>query len=438
MKEEFIPLAEFGPDRAAAFSWARGGPAAVVIDALVQSQPRRAPGAVARFVGGCVRDSLLGTPPKDIDVATVLTPAQVTAALAHARLRAAPTGIDHGTVTAVAEGVPVEITTLRADVSTDGRRATVAFTEDWSVDARRRDFTVNALYLTPALTVFDPVGGLDDLQKNRVRFIGDAGQRIREDYLRILRFFRFSARFASAFDEAGLAACTRLQDGLRSLSAERVGSELSLILALPNAPRAVQVMAECGVLATVFQDAAFKHGADVSAFARLKEYDPSAEAELGFAVLFGAPDELNEADGGKTIETALRLSNRAGKRRRMAVRNARRISQLIDNHSTDGHAARRALYRIGVDGWRDAVAAAFALKAGAAEAAFRALETLPSRWTPPAFPITGADVMARGVAQGPAVADMLKAVEEQWIAEDFPEGARAEEILEQRLKAREG
>ncbi|MEL6213149.1 MAG: hypothetical protein AAFQ96_06130, partial [Pseudomonadota bacterium] len=205
MKEEFIPLAEFGPDRAAAFSWARGGPAAGVIDALVQSQPRRAPGAVARFVGGCVRDSLLGTPPKDIDVATVLTPAQVTAALAHARLRAAPTGIDHGTVTAVAEGVPVEITTLRADVSTDGRRATVAFTEDWSVDARRRDFTVNALYLTPALTVFDPVGGLDDLQKNRVRFIGDAGQRIREDYLRILRFFRFSARFASAFDEAGLA-----------------------------------------------------------------------------------------------------------------------------------------------------------------------------------------------------------------------------------------
>ncbi|NJM35940.1 MAG: CCA tRNA nucleotidyltransferase, partial [Rhodomicrobium sp.] len=201
-------------------------PASTVVAALETARP-----GGARFVGGCVRDSLLGVPFKDIDVATTLRPDEVVGALRDAGLRSAPTGIEHGTVTGIVSGVGVEITTLRADVSTDGRRATVAFTTDWAVDARRRDFTLNALYATPHYEVFDAVGGLEDLAAKRVRFIDAPRDRIREDYLRILRFFRFSARFAGGFDENGLRACAEERAGLKRLSAERVGDEMSSILA---------------------------------------------------------------------------------------------------------------------------------------------------------------------------------------------------------------
>ena len=203
----FHPLTE---EQRAHFSWLTAPHLVKVIAALEAAEPHS-----ARFVGGCVRDSLLGAKPKDFDVATALTPDAATAALKAAGLGVAPTGVEHGTVTAIADHKGVEVTTLRADVSTDGRRATVAFTRDWATDAGRRDFTVNAIYLTPDAKLYDPVGGVADAMAKRVRFIGAPEARIREDYLRILRFFRFSARFCETFDAAGLAACAALKDGMK-------------------------------------------------------------------------------------------------------------------------------------------------------------------------------------------------------------------------------
>ncbi|WP_409515215.1 CCA tRNA nucleotidyltransferase, partial [Brevundimonas sp.] len=204
----------------------------------------------ARFVGGCVRNSLLDQPVDDIDIATRLTPDQTMAALKAAGLKAVPTGVEHGTVTGVSERRPYEITTLRRDVETDGRRAVVAFTQDWAQDAARRDFRLNALYADAAGQVFDPTGGgLADAAAGRIVFVGEAQTRIREDYLRILRFFRFYAWYGrGAPDAAGLAACAALKAGMDRLSAERVSKELLKLLAAPDPRSAVQAMAEAGVL----------------------------------------------------------------------------------------------------------------------------------------------------------------------------------------------
>ncbi|WP_409411642.1 CCA tRNA nucleotidyltransferase, partial [Brevundimonas sp.] len=207
----------------------------------------------ARFVGGCVRNSLLDQPVDDIDIATLLTPAQTMAALKAAGLKAVPTGVEHGTVTGVSERRPYEITTLRRDVETDGRRAVVAFTQDWAEDAARRDFRLNALYADAAGQVFDPTGGgLADAAAGRIVFVGEAETRIREDYLRILRFFRFYAWYGrGAPDADGLAACAALKTGMDQLSAERVSKELLKLLAAPDPRPAVQAMAEAGVLEQV-------------------------------------------------------------------------------------------------------------------------------------------------------------------------------------------
>ena len=396
------------------FAWTRAAHVARVIAALETA----APGA-ARFVGGCVRDSLLGETPKDIDVATTLTPDAVIEALKVAHLGAAPTGIDHGTVTAIADHKGVEVTTLRADVSTDGRRATVAFTRDWASDARRRDFTINALYLTPALDLFDPGEGMKDLAARRVRFIGAPEDRIREDYLRILRFFRFSARFADTFDGQGLAACAALKSGIQRLSAERIGDEMTKLLRLPAPTASVAAMQGAGVLGEIWASAP-----DIETLARLKAIAPDAPAPLALAALFG------EAVGG--IDNRLRLSNADGRRRRHALANAAHLSPALDER-----AARALLYDMGAASWRDAclLAEARALAVdetpGVRDRRIQSLSTLPERWPPPTLPFAGKDALAAGVPQGPLVAAVIKAAERRWIAEDFPARERAMAIFQE-------
>ena len=410
MSEKTANMTPLDPSKAANFAWADEGPARKVMDALEAAKP-----SASRFVGGCVRDSLLGVTPKDIDIATTLTPEAVIDALHAAGLGAAPTGVEHGTVTGIADHVGVEVTTLRADVSTDGRRATVAFTEDWATDAARRDFTINAIYLTMDKMLFDPVGGVVDAAVGKVRFIGNAEDRIREDYLRILRFFRFSARFADGFDVPGLTACASLKDGISALSAERVGDELTKILTQEKAPAAIVAMEKTGVLREIWSA-----DADSEALARLKILLPDAPSPLGLAILFGDADH---DENGKTIDTALRLSKAQADRRKAALKNAPLISS--DMSETD---ARAVLYRLGVDAWRDAVSLAAAQQRGEAKE-WQRLRDLPDRWTPPTFPIGGKDVLALGVEKGPTVAKILRIVEAQWIEENFPGESRVREIV---------
>lgn len=388
------------------FQWIDAEPVRKILRALTVRDAD-----AVRFVGGCVRDSLLGHAPKDLDIATTLTPPMVIEALHAAGLSAAPTGVDHGTVTAIADHFPIEVTTLRADVSTDGRRATVAFTTDWTTDARRRDFTLNALYLTPDLRLFDPVGGEGDLAAGRVRFIGSAEDRIREDYLRILRFFRFSARFAADFDQQGMSACAELKGGVGNLSAERVGDELSKILTLPSAARAVAAMVETGVLAEVWPASA-----SVSVLERLKQLAPDAPPPLGLAALWG--------EKGDGVDARLRLSNADGLRRRRAVERAPSIdASLFDQ------AIRALVYRYGAAGFRDAVLLA---QARSGEDLSR-VRMIAAAFTPPPSPFSGHDALASGVPEGPMVASVLAAAEARWIAEDFPPPSRAKAILAEEI-----
>lgn len=386
------------------FEWTGAGPVRKILSTLID----RAPDGV-RFVGGCVRDSLLGQTPKDIDLATTLTPPEVIDALHAAGLNAAPTGLDHGTVTAIADHFPIEVTTLRADVTTDGRRAAVAYTTDWTVDARRRDFTLNALYLTPDMKLFDPVGGAGDLAGRRVRFIGSAEDRIREDYLRILRFFRFSARFAAAFDADGLAACEALKAGVSKLSAERVGDETMKILALPAAARAAEAMIGSGILAQIWPAPA-----STETLARMKAFAPDAAAPLGLAALWG--------EHGEGVDARLRLSNADGERRRRAVIRAPAVvADLTDR------AIRALIYRFGVDGFRDALTLARARSMQ--PDAFARHASVAESFKPPRPPFSGHDVLAGGVPAGPQVAAVLASAEARWIGEDFPPASRARDIL---------
>ncbi|MEZ5921387.1 MAG: CCA tRNA nucleotidyltransferase [Parvularculaceae bacterium] len=369
----------------------------------------------ARFVGGCVRDSLLGSEPNDIDIATKLTPDEVNSALSNAGLRSAPTGIDHGTITAIADHVGVEVTTLRSDVSTDGRRATVSFTTDWEIDAGRRDFTVNALYASADGRLFDYYEGLDDLYAKKIRFIGDPHSRIKEDYLRILRFFRFSARFAENFDVSGLTACAAERAGLGQLSAERIGDEFSKILELPSPAGALEAMNECGILVEVWPAAA-----DIAAFGRLKQISSGSSAALGLAALWG-----EQGDG---VSARLRLPNTVETRRRLAVENARLILPTMTENS-----AKAMLYRLGVEAWRDACDLAMAR--GTDRAELVTIRNLPDRWKAPVFPISGKDIIAAGVPKGPLVARTLKAVEEKWIDANFPPDEQVHAMLADEIKS---
>lgn len=360
-----------------------------------------------RWVGGAVRDTLLGNPVKDIDAATPHPPEEVMERLRKAGIRAIPTGIDHGTVTAVLPGGPVEITTLRRDVSTDGRRATVAFSDDWKEDAARRDFTINALYADPrTLEIGDWFGGLDDLAARRVRFIGDARERIHEDHLRILRYYRFQARFGSELDAEAEAACAELAPMLKGLSRERVGWELLTLLGLPDPSPTVRRMFERGVLPVVLPEA----GADqVAALSHLV----AEERRQG-----AGPDSLRRL--AALLPADPRLAEGVAARLRLSAAQRKRLVKAASREEAPGD-ARALAYRLG-----RAEAIDRLLLAGAD------LSPLEG-WEIPAFPLKGGEIVARGVTAGPQVARILREVEDRWIAEGFPDRARVEALLTENL-----
>ncbi|OYX31183.1 MAG: CCA tRNA nucleotidyltransferase [Caulobacterales bacterium 32-69-10] len=392
-------------------SWMTAAPTRAVIAAL-----EAAGGAdCARFVGGCVRDTLLDRPVVDIDIATRLTPQQTITALEAAGLRAVPTGVEHGTVTAISDHRPFEITTLRRDVETDGRRAVVAFTTDWAEDAARRDFRLNALYLDGDGLVHDPVGGgIDDARAGRIVFVGDAQTRIREDYLRVLRFFRFFAWYGrGAPDAVAVAACAALKDGLTTLSGERVAKELLKLLAAADPRPAVRLMADTGVLAVLLP-----WPLDFPRFEAMVGIED--EAVLRLAALM--PDDPTAA---LALAQRLRLSNPLRDRLVAALGPPGLAADL----SPVG--ARQTLYRLGAQTFRDRVRLGWA-QSGGPEQPWRDLLALAQGWTPPRFPLGGADAKAAGVAAGPAMGRALKAVEAWWIEQDFPDDRAA---LKARLAA---
>ncbi|WP_380786541.1 CCA tRNA nucleotidyltransferase [Sphingomonas sp. R86521] len=355
----------------------------------------------ARFVGGAVRDTLLQLDVADIDIATSHAPTEVIARLQDARIKAIPTGLAHGTITAIVEGAPVEVTTLRRDVATDGRHAIIAYTDDWREDAARRDFTINALYADPATgEVFDYFGGLDDLAARRVRFIGDPLQRIAEDHLRILRFFRFQARFGEAIDQAGLDACTARANDLMALSRERIASEVMKLLVATGAVAVVRLMVERGIFRAVLPEID-EAGAD-----RLAEL---AQREQAAGI---APDPIRRlaavipAADAESVGARLKLSNADRKR-------------LIAATAGPGEEGTRGLaYRAGIVGATDRL-----LLAGGDLTAIQG-------WTPPTLPINGGALVARGLRKGPDVAAMLRRIETLWINEGFPDADRLSTVAD--------
>ena len=362
-------------------------------------------GIAARFVGGCVRDALLEQPIADIDLATPARPEQVMAALAAAGIKAVPTGVAHGTVTAVVDTPSpprhFEITTLRRDVETYGRHARVAFGADWREDAARRDFTINAIYLDPDGTVHDPVGGLADLKAHRVRFVGDAATRIAEDVLRVLRYYRFEARFGhGAGDPAARAACRGAVPLLATLSAERVAGELLRLLALPAPVPALRMMAEDSVLTAVLPEAT-----RIDRLDRLIAIEPAPDALRRLAALVAAG-----ADAMAAMAERLRLSN-AERDRLVGLAPPWPIDPTADDRGR-----RLTLYRLGAD--RVVDLAMLVLADGGPAAAGEFLE-LAANWQPPAFPLAGRDVLALGIAPGPQIGRLLAAVRQWWEAGDF-------------------
>ena len=362
----------------------------------------------ARFVGGCVRNALIGAPIDDIDIATTLTPDAVVSALKAARLRAVPTGIEHGTVTAISEHQPFEITTLRRDVSTDGRRATVAFTTDWVEDAGRRDFRLNALYADADGVILDPTGqGVEDAMAGRIVFVGEPEGRIREDYLRILRFYRFYAWYGrGAPDAAAVAACAALAQGVEQLSAERVSKELLKLLAAPDPRPAVRLMGEAGVLGRVLPPT------DLALFEAMTEISPDAVLRLS-ALL---PDDPAQA---AEVARSLRLSN---------AQRYRLVEAVADEAITTLTPAegRAVIYRDGRQTFEDRVMRAWAAGGDAEDA--RRLLTLAQDWTRPSLPVGGRDLARLGLKPGPETGRVLKAFEAGWIADDFPDQGHEERL----------
>jgi poly(A) polymerase len=362
-----------------------------------------------RWVGGAVRDTLIGEAVKDIDAATPLVPDEVMARLEAAGIRKVPTGIGHGTVTAVLPGGPVEITTLRKDVSTDGRRATVAFSDDWREDAARRDFTINALYADPASgEIFDYFDGLADLDAGRVRFVGEPHERIREDHLRILRYYRFQARFGARLDKDAEKACVELAPMLKGLSRERVAWELLALLALPDPVETVRRMHESGVLEVVLPETT---GQATAALAKVVR----AEQQAGIA-----PSPIRRL--AALLPAAPRLVEPAAARLRLSAAQKKRLVTAAERSATPGD-PRTLAYRLGREAALDRL-----LLTGA--------DTAPiTGWDIPVLPLKGGEIVARGIAAGPEVARILRAVEDRWIAEGFPSRERVETLLAEELGA---
>ena len=369
-------------------------------------------GEEARVVGGAARNALMGLRQNDIDIATTAPPDEVMRRATAAGLKAVPTGIDHGTVTLVVDGTPFEVTTLRQDVETFGRKARVAFGRDWKADAERRDFTMNALSISADGVVYDYVDGLADLEARRVRFIGDPARRIAEDYLRILRFFRFQASYAhGAPDAAGLHACIVARDGLRNLSRERVRAELMKLLIAPFAVETVTVMAETG-LATMLLGGVVC----VAGFANMVVAEDRAGLSPDAVRRLGALGVLITEDAARLRER-LRLFNSEHARLLSIADRWWRVSPAIGDAGMQ-----TLLYRLGPERYLDRVLVAWTRAPhGAGDPAWRHLATLPDRWTAPRFPLKSGDFVTRGVTRGPALGEAMRAAEEAWIAAGFPE-----------------
>jgi poly(A) polymerase len=366
-----------------------------------------------RIVGGAVRDGLLGLPVSDVDLATMLHPKDTAQRLEDRRIKAVPTGIDHGTITAVVDGHRYEVTTLRRDVSTDGRRATVAFSTDWKVDAARRDFTINALYADPTSgAVYDYFGGLGDLEIGLVRFIGDATMRIAEDHLRILRFFRFYARFGKGGPDAeAIAACEAAAKSLMALSRERIAEELMKLLALPNPADSIALMIKHNIFAAFLPEL---HPDAVERLLRLIQREQQAAIAPKATRRFNAllPDDRTIVD---LVSSRLKMSNK--------IRTE--MCECLSASRPDNASPRALAYRHGV-----ALAKDMILLHGLAEDWQSALAQLAD-WSPPVFPVTGGSLVGRGLNAGPVVAKTLRLAEQMWIDEGFPGAERAQAIADQ-------
>ncbi|HUO88817.1 MAG TPA: CCA tRNA nucleotidyltransferase [Rhizomicrobium sp.] len=394
--------------------WMTAPETRAVLDAL---------GGNGRFVGGAVRNALLGKPVSDIDIATPLLPEDVRARLGKAGLGAVPTGIEHGTVTAIANGRPFEITTLRRDVSTDGRRATVAFTADWAEDARRRDFTMNALYADANGEVFDSVGGVEDLKAGRVRFVGDPVTRIREDYLRILRLFRLHAWYGKGdIDPAALRAAAAEKADLAQLSGERVQKELLRLLEAEAPAPVLRVMAASGILGELLPGAL--NIARLEHLARIEgESFFTPDPVLRLAALLPSDPAAVE-----TLSRKLKLSNADAERLvDLAGARERVVSYLSVKEM------RKLTYRLGAARFKDRVFLKWAEDPKESNAVqWRALLSMAESFPRPKFPLSGRDVMLAGVPEGPLVGQILKEVEDWWVDADFIDD---EFSLAERLKA---
>jgi poly(A) polymerase len=386
--------------------WLRTGAMARIL-ALLDSG-----GEEARVVGGAVRNALLHEPLGDIDIATTALPEEVVRRVEAAGCKAVPTGIEHGTITVVADGQPFEVTTLREDVETDGRRAKVVFGRDWRRDAERRDFTMNALFLGRDGTVHDYVGGLADIADRRVRFIGDPATRIAEDYLRILRFFRFHAAYGHGGlpDAVSLHACIMARAGLETLSRERVRMEMLKLLLARHAVPALAVMAETGLIEMVLGGVPL-----LASLSNLIKLEASLSLPSDPVRRLAAIGVLVTEDAERLHER-LRLTN-AESERLISMGDAwwRIVAGMSDP------AARALLYRLGPDRYLDRVLLSWSrAPEGVSDPRWRSLATLPSRWSAPQFPLKAADFMARGVEKGPRLGVAMRTAEEAWIEAGFP------------------
>jgi poly(A) polymerase len=367
-------------------------------------------GEEARVVGGAVRNALLGLVPGDIDIATTARPEEVIRRAKAAGIKSVPTGIDHGTITLVIDSVPYEVTTLREDTETFGRKAKVAFGRDWVKDAERRDFTMNGLSVDATGVVYDYVGGIADARARRVRFIGNPDQRIAEDYLRILRFFRIHAAFGVGEpDRDGYLACIRGRAGLAGLSAERVRMEMLKLLLAGGASAAALAMANGGLLQALTGGVAYT-GPLTTMIAIERELGLSASATRRLAALTVAVTE-----DAKRVAVRLRLSNIEAKALDSMGHRWWRFA------NKDETSARRLLYRLGPERYHDRVLLGWARDGGdVGSSHWRALAELPQRWTAPKFPLRAADFIARGMAEGPALGHVLTLAEDAWLAANFP------------------
>lgn len=396
--------------------WLNSGPTSRVLKLLNSG------GEEARVVGGAVRNALLDVPIVDIDVATTALPEEVVRRAKAAGIRSVPTGIEHGTVTLVIESRPFEVTTLREDTETFGRKARVSFGRDWVSDARRRDFTINALSVGPDGLVHDYVDGLEDIAARRVRFIGEPKARIEEDYLRILRFFRFHAAFGTGeIDRAGYLACIAARAGLSTLSAERMRMEILKLLVAPRAVDAVIAMADGGLSQMILGGVTY-----TGTFAAMIE----AERALGLkadpmrrlaALAVALPEDA------RRLAVRLRLSNSEQKALDSMGHRWWRLAGMGEAR------AKLRLYRLGEERYRDRLLLAWARAGrGADPAPWIELARLPQRFTPPKFPLRASDFIARGVAEGPALGQVLTLAEDAWLAADFPlEAAALSSIADQ-------